>query len=136
MADLSIERISAVVTSQIVESGDHAGAQDRRGRRVALSRNHFKLLARRWVYASQILAAAQDAAGSTCCSCSIFAGVLLSLASLRPIEACNQPNPSARSCHSQRARGPPSTDRTLPVRSALAATPRSAAVVNRADDPS
>jgi len=47
----------------------------------------LKLLAGRCVYASQILAGARDAAGSTCCSCFLFGGVLSSRAFLSPIEA-------------------------------------------------
>jgi len=69
---------------------DHAGAQNRRGRCVALLRNHFKLLARRCVCASQIPSAARDAAGSTGCSCFMFGGVLFSSALLGPSRPCDQ----------------------------------------------
>src|SRR5208283_3992098 len=81
----------------------HPGAQNRRSRRVAFLRDQSKLLARRRVCASQILAAARDTAESTCCSCSMFGGVLFSSALIgaprgRPIklEAREDPWPCSR----------------------------------------
>jgi hypothetical protein len=50
------------------------------------------------IYASQILAAARDAAGSTCCSYSMFGGVRFSPPFFSLINA-RQASPAARSCH-------------------------------------